>query len=170
VLGAAFLAPAPVTAQGPIQIALFPPLQIVPESEAVKGLRLSLYGSNSAVSGLDLGLVNRTTGPFEGLQTSWAAGFGVGINEGSTLGVQANILVNITDGMLTGGQLGLVNMVGSGEGVQIGVFNHAPSFRGLQIAVLNYAETLDGVQIGLLNIIKEGGLFPFFPIFNMSVN
>ena len=42
----------------------------------------------------------------------------------------------------------------------------AQSDRPLQLALVNYAQHLSGVQIGLVNIIKEGGMFPVFPIVN----
>jgi len=53
----------------PIQLALLTPLQIVPQDDAVRGVRLSLlYGRNSYVTGFDLGLVSHTTGDFTGVQ------------------------------------------------------------------------------------------------------
>jgi len=151
-----------VQAQSPIQIAVFPSLQLVPESDAVKGLRLSIYGRNSAMTGLDYGVIQQTTGAFKGLQLGL-----VGLNEAGTEGVQVSA-VNITEGELLGAQLGLVNSATSGEGLQWGGFNHSSNFRGLQIALVNYAETLNGVQLGLVNIIREGGFFPVFPLFNFS--
>lgn len=163
-LTAALVIPAPAAAQSPIQVAIFPPLQIVPEDEAVKGLRLSVFGRNAAMTGLDYGLVQQTTGEFKGLQLGL-----VGLNEADTEGIQWNA-VSITDGNLLGAQLGLINTNASGEGLQWGGFNHSGNFRGLQIALVNYAETLNGVQIGLVNIIREGGFFPVFPFFNFSVD
>ncbi len=153
---------APVAAQSPLQIAIVPPLQIVPEDEAVKGLRLALYGKNTEMTGLDYGLVHHTTGKFTGLQLGL-----VGLNEGGTEGVQWN-LVTINEGVLVGVQLGLINTTTSGEGMQWGGFNHSTDFRGLQVALVNYAETLDGLQVGLINIIREGGFLPVFPFFNFS--
>jgi len=53
----------------PIQLALLTPLQIVPQDDAVRGVRLSLlYGRNSYVTGFDLGLVSHTAGDFTGVQ------------------------------------------------------------------------------------------------------
>ena len=47
----------------PIQLALFNPIQIVPEGESVNGIRLNLiYTKNANVTGFDMGLVNQTTG------------------------------------------------------------------------------------------------------------
>jgi hypothetical protein len=153
---------APAAAQSPIQIAIFPGLQLVPEDQAVKGLRLSIYGRNSQMTGLDYGFVQQTTGKFTGLQLGL-----VGLNEGGTEGIQWNA-VSINEGALSGMQLGLINTTTSGEGLQWGGFNHSGNFRGLQIALINYAETLDGLQIGLINIIREGGFLPVFPFFNFS--
>lgn len=154
--------PAPVQAQSPIQIAVFPSLQLVPQDDAVKGLRLSIYGRNAAMTGFDWGIIQQTTGPFKGLQIGL-----VGLNEGGTEGIQWGG-VNITEGELLGAQLGLINTASSGEGLQWGGFNHSGNFRGLQIALVNYAETLSGVQLGLVNIIREGGFFPVFPLFNFG--
>ena len=162
ILAAGLLTAAPAQAQSPIQVAIFPPLQLVPQDEAVKGLRLSIYGRNAAMTGLDYGLVQQTTGPFKGLQIGL-----VGLNEGGTEGMQWGG-VNLTEGDLLGAQLGLINSATSGEGLQWGGFNHSRNFRGLQLALVNYAETLNGVQVGLINIIKENGLFPVFPIFNVG--
>lgn len=161
-LAAGLLTPAPAQGQSPIQVAIFPPLQLVGQDEAVKGLRLSIYGRNAAMTGFDYGLVQQTTGPFKGLQIGL-----VGLNEGGTEGMQWGG-VNLTEGDLLGAQVGLINSATSGEGLQWGGFNHSRNFRGLQLALVNYAETLNGVQIGLINIIKENGLFPVFPIFNVG--
>ena len=134
-------------AQAPIQLAFVTPIQIVPESQPVKGLRIDLlYGSNSAMTGLDIGLVNRTTtGPSGGLE--WGG-------------------VNLTGGKFTGAQIGWVNIGDANEGLQWGLFNSNKNMNGLQLAVVNYAERIHGVQIGLINIITTGGQFPVFPIVN----
>jgi hypothetical protein len=100
--------PSPAVAQSetPIQLALLSPVQLAPESDAVRGVRLSLlYGKNTSMTG---------------------------------------------------------------RGLQWSVVNNATNFRGLQVAIVNYAQTLNGVQVGLINIIKEGGMFPIFPIVNWS--
>ncbi len=153
-----------LAAQAPVQISVFPPLQLVDESEAVRGLRLSIYGRNANMTGLDFGFIHHTTGSFEGLQLGL-----VGFTEGSTRGVQWSA-VNLTKGSLEGAQLGFVNSAGGGEGLQWGGFNHAQNFRGLQIALVNYAETLNGIQLGLINIIREGGILPVMPFINWSLD
>ncbi len=134
--------------ESPIQVALFNPVQIAPETNSITGLRLSiLYGKNANVNGLDVGLVNVTTGNQLGLQ------YGVvGINEGNFNGWQDNF-VSIIKGNLTGLQTGAVNYTGG-------------KATGLQIAIVNYAATMNGLQLGLINIIGKGGFLPIFPIFN----
>lgn len=134
----------------PIQLALFNPIQIVPENSSVTGLRFSLlYGKNAGVNGVDLGLVNFTTSNQLGIQ--WGV---VGHTEGKFNGWQNNF-VNITKDLFTGLQSGFVNY-------------NSTKVSGLQFAVVNYAATMNGLQIGLVNIIGEGGFLPVFPIFNFS--
>ncbi len=134
----------------PIQLSLFNPVQIVPESNSISGFRFNLvYGKNVNVSGFDLGLVNQTTGIQSGVQ--WGA-------------------VNLTDGGGTGWQLAFVNLTkGSSVGLQTGTVSyHQGHFNGLQFSVVNYAATLKGLQLGFINIIGEGGFLPVFPIFNFD--
>ena len=136
---------------GPIQLALFNPVQIVPEGSSVTAFRFSLlYGKNQSVTGLDLGLVNMSSGGMsKGIQ--WGA---VGVNNGSFIGWQGNWLVSISDGGI--------------EGLQSAIYNSSNHTGGVQIGLLNMTETMNGIQLGLLNFIKQGGFFPFFPIVNWS--
>lgn len=154
---------APAAAQEhPFQISLVTPIQIFPEEDEIRGVRLNiLYGRNASVTGLDVGLINTTTREFLGLQVGI-----VGVSQGSFTGVQYNWLVNRLDGHLEGVQLGVVNSVEDGRGVQLSGVSHARNFRGLQIGWVNYAESIDGVQIGLVNIIKHGGQFPVMVLVN----
>lgn len=149
-IGGLFAVPSQAEGEKPIQLSLFSPIQIVPEDQAVAGIRLSLlYGKNKYVSGLDWGLVNHTTsGMSKGVQ------FGlVGYTEDSFVGWQNNV-VNYTKKSFEGFQWGLVNYAGHANGFQLGF--------------VNYAMTMHGLQIGLVNIIKQGGQFPVFPIVNWS--
>lgn len=159
------LAP-PLAAQGkPIQVAVFPPVQLVPENQAVRGIRIDLpYGRNTAVSGLDIGFVNHTTrGPSVGLEYGL-----VNLSDGDFSGWQAS-LVGITQGKLTGLQTGAVNSATRGEGVQYGLVNISQNMHGLQLGLVNYAARMNkGVQIGLVNIIQQGGVLPVLPIVNWS--
>jgi energy-converting hydrogenase Eha subunit A len=151
VLAALLFVGVPAIAQEkPIQLSLFNPIQLFPESTPIKGLRLNLiYGSNVSMTGLDFGLVNQTsTGPFVGVQFG-----GVGLADSDFTGWQ-DCWVNVTKGKMEGFQWGLVNYA-----------NHASGF---QLGFVNYAVTMHGLQIGLVNIIKQGGQFPFFPIVNWS--
>ena len=134
----------------PIQLSLVNPIQIVPETQSINGLRFDLiYGKNANVTGFDLGLANHTTG--------------------KELGVQWGI-VNLTEGGFTGWQDGFVNVTkGMSVGLQTGTVNyHDGHFNGLQISIVNYAATLKGLQLGLINIIGKGGFLPVFPIFNFD--
>lgn len=134
----------------PIQLSLFNPIQIVPESQSISGFRLNLiYGKNTNISGFDIGLVNQSTGVQKGVQ------FGA---------------LNLTDGGMTGWQDGFVNITkGSSVGLQTAAVNyHQGHFNGLQFSIVNYAATLKGLQIGLINIIGKGGFLPVFPIFNFD--
>jgi len=165
VVAAALLAPRAAFAQEEhaIQLALFNPVQIYSETDAISGLRLSLlYGKNANVTGLDASfVVNHVTGDFKGVQLGI-----VGLNDGNSTGWQWNA-VNFSRGDFNGLQLGLYNRTATGRGVQVGWVNQTEAaYRGLQLSIVNYAQRINGVQIGLVNIIKEGGQFPFFPIVN----
>ncbi len=155
----------PAAAQDkPIQLSLFTPVQIVPETQGVSAFRLNLiYSVNRSVKYVDIGLVNMTSGgPSAGFQ--WAV---VAINKGSFSGWQ-HAAVAMTQGQFTGLQSGFFTSAGRGEGLQWGFINTAKYWNGLQLGVVNYAESLHGLQIGLVNIIKTGGQFPVFPIVNWS--
>ena len=100
-------------AQGkPIQLALFNPIQIVPEDESISGFRLSLlYGRNANMTGFDWGLVTKTSGSFSGVQ--W--GF-VGLVDENFEGWQSNT-VSITRGSFKGLQMGLYSSANYVNGV-----------------------------------------------------
>lgn len=151
----------------PIQLSVFPPIQITGEDQSVSAVRLSLhFGRNRNVTGFDWSFVaNHTTGDQLGVQ------FGLGaLVEGDFTGWQANA-VNMTRGEMYGLQSGFVNVAGTGRGVQFGGVNYAKqNYRGLQLSFVNYAQSINGVQVGLINIIKEGGMFPVFPIVNWGKN
>lgn len=134
----------------PVQLSLFAPVQLFPEETSIKGVRFNLlYGKNTSVYGLDFGLVNHTT---SGKTTAVQFGF-LGIADADFFGWQDNH-INITKGNF--------------EGLQSGVINYANQMNGVQFGFVNYAGTMNGLQIGLINIIKQGGMFPVFPIVNWS--
>lgn len=133
-----------------VNLSLFTPVSIAKEDDAVTAFRFNLiYGKNTSVQVVDIGLVNQTTsGLSKGLQ--W--GF-----------------VNLGEADFKGVQLGGVNMQkGSFEGLEWGFLNSAGSAEGLQLGFINIAQKMHGLQIGLVNVIKEGGQFPVFPIVNWS--
>ncbi len=154
-----------VAQEQPIQLALFAPVQIVPEQDAVGVVRLNLiYSVNRAVKYVDLGLVNVTTGG----QSAGVQFAVVGVNRGSFTGFTHDV-VAVTQGSYTGFQWGyLFTNATTGEGLQLGFVNTAQSWNGLQLGVVNYTQRLHGVQIGLINIIKVGGALPVLPIVNWS--
>lgn len=138
----------PASAAGnPVNVSLISPLALVPPTESVTAFRFNfIYGKNTSVESLDIGLVNHTTKNSNGLQ--WGA-------------------VNYNEGGFNGFQLGMVNYnEGTANGLQWGSVNFAGTQRGLQVALVNYAEKLEGFQIGVLNIAKTGGTFPAMVIAN----
>ena len=148
--------------QNPIQLALFTPIQIVPQTHGVSAVRLNLiYSVNQSVQYVDLGLVNVTNGgASKGIQ--WAA---VAVNKGAFTGWQSG-LAAVTQGRFEGLQTGFISMAHEGQGLQWSAVNMSDNWSGLQLAVVNYAKHTSGFQVGLVNIIKEGGQFPIFPIVN----
>jgi hypothetical protein len=148
----------------PFQVALFEPVQLRPADHEILVFRLNLiYGRNVSVKGLDVGLVNHSTGgESKGVQYGL-----VGYIEGDMLGWQAH-LVNMTRGHFIGYQSGFYNEVGTGEGFQWGFVNQASSFSGLQVSLVNVADDLYGVQVGLVNVIRSKETFAFLPIVNWN--
>jgi hypothetical protein len=175
-------AAASARAEAVFQFGFFAPdLQLVDASEDVRGLRIDfVYGENRNVSGVDLGIVNSTTGDFAGF--GWAPG--ANLVDGDAVGVQWSWLYSRTDGEFTGWQSGIVSRIGglgscglqSGwvnlnevdfTGAQIGLFNKAESLKGLQLGFVNWAERLDGgLQIGLVNYAANSDLYHILPIVN----
>ena len=146
------------------ELALYSPIQIRSEDDAIRILRLSLlYGSNESVKGLDVGLVSRNRGGVsKGLQYSV-----VGIVDGDFIGWQNNG-VSITRAQFKGFQSGIYNEVNEAEGFQFGLVNRAENLSGLQIGLVNVSDNMYGLQIGLVNVIKSKEDLVFFPIVNWS--
>ncbi len=163
VLGLGFVLPSIALADGPINLSLFNPVQIVKEDQAVTAFRFSLiYGVNTDLTGLDMSLVGVNKGTVTGVQ--WAA---VGLVEGDFTGWQSSGLASITRGSFTGLQNGLYTNAGGGSGVQLGFINTAQEFSGLQFGFVNITDVMtSGLQIGLINIIKNKEKLKFFPIVN----
>jgi hypothetical protein len=134
----------------PVNLSLFTPISIAKESDSVTAFRFNLiYGKNTSVEYVDLGLVNHTTS---------------GISRGLQWG-----FVNYGEGDFKGVQLGGVNMQkGAFNGFEWGFVNSAGNADGFMLGFVNVAQKMHGLQVGLINIIKEGGQFPVFPIVNWS--
>ena len=135
-------------AQGPVQLSLWPGIQIVSEDQSVTAFRLAIYGKNTSTQYVDIGIVTQnTSGHSQGIQFSF-------------VGIQDDF---------TGWQDGIVNYShGNVTGLMTGGLNYSSYFTGLQFGIVNYTKTANGLQLGLLNFINEGGFLPFFPIFNFS--
>lgn len=73
---------------------------------------------------------------------------------------------NVTD-VMTGLELGPVNLAGTCTGAQLGALNIASRTVGLQLGVLNMTGDLHGVQLGLINMSSSGGAL-IFPILNFG--
>lgn len=133
-----------------VNLSLVTPISIAKETDAVTAFRFNLlYGKNTSVQVLDLGLVNHTT---------------AGMSKGLQWGV-----VNIAEADFTGAQFAFVNYNGgSFSGFQWGFVNHTMKGDGLQLGFVNYAQKIHGLQIGLINIISQDGFLPVFPIVNWS--
>ena len=148
------LIPLSAAAEGaPFSAGVVDPIQIVPNSQGIEGVRLNLfYGNNTHLHGFDFAFlgVNRLKSDMKGVQLG---------------------LVNWTEsGQQVGAQLGLVSISGGYfKGAQLGwAFNYAKEVTGLQFGIVNYAERLNkGLQIGLVNIAANGFL-PVFVIVNFN--
>ena len=120
------------------------------------------YGACESVTGIDIGFYGCCR-YFEGLQ--------------------ANILRNEAEDVLSGIQVGIYNSAGRADmtGLQLGLFNEARSFRGFQVGLINIAdfgyglqlglinrcESLYGFQVGGVNVIRDSEL-AFLPILNIG--
>jgi hypothetical protein len=163
----------------PVQLALFNPIQIFSEEDSIQYFRWNfIYGVNADVRGLDIGLVNQTTGSQRGLQSGlvnvtqefhgWQNGF-VNSNEGSdkSIGLQTGF-ISYVNGDFSGLQWGTFNIVkGEYHGTQVGLFNSAGDLHGLQVGFINYADSIsEGVQIGLANVNEAKDPFWILPFVN----
>ena len=142
------------------ELSLFSPVQIVGPEADISGIRLSLYGRNASMQGLDIGIISHTTGVTRGYQVGF-----VGLAEGGFEGFQHHF-VNISEGPTIGFQLGLYNDAASGEVLQVGIFNRLGSGSGFMLGIVNWADDFEGLQIGILNFIKVAEGHVFLPIVN----
>ena len=163
VVGMVVLMPAGSAAQEntkAVELSLFSPVQIMGPEADIAGIRLSLYGRNATMQGLDLSIIGHTTGVTRGVQFGF-----VGLAEGGFQGFQ-NTLVNVSQGPTTGFQLGLYNEAASGQVFQMGIFNRLDSGSGFMLGIVNWAEDFEGLQIGIINFIKMADGHVFLPIVN----
>jgi len=133
----------------PIQFALVPTIQLVPEDQSVRGLRLNIYGDNQSVSGVDIGLLHETKVKFSGV------GFGLlNIVHGEARGLQFSGIYSGADDRMSG--------------LQVGIVNRSANIHGLQIGLANFADDMTGIQIGLWNEIKSKEQWQVVPIINAA--
>lgn len=138
----------------PIEVGLFPPLQLPGTDYAVKGLRLAGVGVNRTFAGLDLGILGNVTDvEFSGIAISGL--FNLNRGTSTVYGLQLAGIANLD--------------LGSSEvyGLQLAGYNYAGKVHGLQIGLINVANELHGVQIGLFNI-NHNGPFHGSPIINAA--
>jgi len=160
---AALLIPTLAAADGPVNLALVPSIQIVGETESVSVFRLGIWSRNANMTGFDWGIVGQNTGSFTGVQ--WAA---AGLVDGDFTGWQSGWLASVAEGNMQGLQTGIYTKSGMGSsGLQVGFLNTSDDFSGLQFGIVNIAETMrSGLQIGLINIIKNKEKLKLFPLVN----
>jgi len=152
-------------ADGPVNLALVPSIQIVGETQSVSVFRLAIWGRNADMTGFDWSIASQNTGSFTGVQ--WTA---VGLVDGDFTGWQGSWLAAVAEGNMQGLQVGAYTKSGLGStGVQFGLFNTSDDFSGLQIGFVNITQNMrSGLQIGLINIIKSKEKLSLLPIVNWS--
>lgn len=140
----------------PLQLALFPPVEIPNVDCKVFGLSLGLFAvggmSDTDVSGLQLGGLLAYSREMYGIKLAglWS------LNRDSLGGLQVSGLGNFTGDLPCGLQLSCIgNFVSRdmGCGLQIaGALNRCDSGAGLQVALMNEVDhTFRGIQVGVLN-------------------
>lgn len=150
-------------ASSPVQFGIANPLQAVPESWAIRGVRLGGFTRNASVHGADVGFVNSTAGHQSGFQGGFYNHVG-----GDLVGLQFGATYSEAEGAVRGLQLsGATNSAGSLRGGQLSAVNVAGQVRGGQLGVVNYAESLKGIQFGLLNVNRDGWI-PILPLVNFG--
>lgn len=137
----------------PFQLALWNTLQIVPQEQSVRGIRLNVYGENKNMKGCDIGIVNKTNGYQKGAQ------FGIkNQTEYEFTGFRAGI-VNFSGGEFKGYETGIANLLdNNGTGWAAGGVNIVnDDFKGLLSGICNiqFADNIDGVNLGIINLLKK---------------
>lgn len=141
----------------PVQVSLWSPVQVFPEEQDVRGVRLDLlYGKNRDVYGIDLGVANRATRDFGGIQAGLfynRAGLLAPTNEVPGSWVAAAAEKHDVRTLLVMGRH--VYAAGTARGLQLaGGVNQAVDLSGFQVASLgNVAVEVNGGQLGgLMNV------------------
>jgi len=140
----------------PLQVSLWPPIQLVSEESSVCGLRLDLgWGENRNVAGLDLGIAN-------GAESIKGIEIGVfnrvhAADQSDSWGFQLAVLNDTDNTRYTGVQLGLVFNSNTGDvnGLQIAIGNTARDMDGIQISLGNSANNVDGAQLSVVNSARD---------------
>lgn len=108
----------------PFQLSVVYPLQLVPSSTDIYGLRINvLYGKNENLYGFDQGFINEINDTLIGYQSGFYN------SSGKVYGVQSGFL-NTCD-YLFGAQFGFINKANHLRGVQIGLLNYNPVSGGI---------------------------------------
>ncbi|QHI70300.1 LA_2272 family surface repeat-containing protein [Tichowtungia aerotolerans] len=166
----------------PLQLALYPTVQLVPYDGDFAGLRLNIIGANRNVSGVDIGLINQTDDIFRGVGIG-AVNLSKGNSEGLSIGLinHANGDVkgfqgipfiswwsafNFVHGQCNGAQGGLFNQASTLRGVQGGLVNVAYDSKGVMVGLYNYTESFCGLHVGLVNITYNDMTGAQFGIYN----
>lgn len=152
----------------PLQLALYPRVQMVHHERDIAGVRLSVISANRKMTGLDVGFISQTDEAFNGLGLSIinlcqgnSAGVSVGfINHvnGDMMGFQGIPFLtwwnafNVVHGHCEGAQWGLFNEANKLTGLQVGLGNIARDAGGIQVGFYNYTEQFNGLDVGLINI------------------
>jgi hypothetical protein len=132
------------TQRTPLQVSVFPPVQLVPVTTEVDGLRLNLpYGENGIVRGLDVGIAGSVTQELAGLQVHALLGR-VSAVCGAQVALNPLVCVNEAH-VLKGIQL---------AGVIIPPFWVTP-------VSLNRADTMHGIQLATMGNVVGSPTAPF---------
>jgi hypothetical protein len=121
----------------PLKISLWPSVQLVSQDSSICGGRLSLvWGKNTAVRGIDIGIVNGV----ESIKDIQPDGLNMvsGRDKTESWGLEIAGLNYARDTKYTGIQIGLAN-------IELNTV-----MNGLQVSLLNYAEEANGIQLAII--------------------
>lgn len=128
----------------PLQVSVFPPVQLVPVTTEVDGLRLNLpYGENGIVRGLDVGIAGSVTQELTGIQLHVLLGRGSAVYGAQ---VALNPLVCVNEAHVL-------------KGIQLAGIIIPPVW--MTPFSLNQADTMQGIQLATLGNVVGGPTAPF---------